>query len=457
MSELEPLPRRGGVGVGLARIHPVFTLSYRQFVGVYIPSMISSFPLRFLRFCLLLLAGVLAGAAAHAQQRPEAPPNTRRCVWVRLLPGRDTTDFTLTDTLTVVPTSVSVKGRAVAYDARQNRYRYVEPGRLLPSPEPGQPDIMVPGSDSMLVCYRVLPLRLAASAFRRPRGLLDSLNFPRRPFGQEDFAVKEQILSTPGINKTGNLARGISFGNAQNVFVNSSLNLQLEGRLTDNINLTAAISDQNVPFQPEGNTQQLQEFDRIFITLTSPRWNLTAGDVVMRNKPDYFLRFYKNVQGAALEVNMGQNAGGFSGFSTPQLTPLGGYPGVGSGSYSTTNTTNGRQQGTTTAPGSPLPPVELGVPKPAGTIVAGETRGRFGPVRSSTTVAGGVAKGKFASIDVAPIENVQGPYRLRGPNGEQFIIVLANSERVYLDGRLLTRGFDNDYIIDIANFLESWY
>ncbi|WBO83088.1 hypothetical protein [Hymenobacter yonginensis] len=409
--------------------------------------MSSSFPPHFLRLCLLL-ACVVAWAGAKAQQRPETPPNTRRCVWVRLLPGRDTTDFTLTDTLTIVPTSVSIKGRAVAYDVRQDRYRYVEPGRRLPSPEPGQPDIAVPGLDSVLVCYRVLPLRLAAPAFRRPRGLLDSLSFPRRTFGQEDFTVKEQILSTPGINKTGNLARGISFGNAQNVFVNSSLNLQLEGQLTDNINLTAAISDQNVPFQPEGNTQQLQEFDRIYITLTSPRWNLTAGDVVMRNKPDYFLRFYKNVQGAALEVNLGQNAGGLSGFSTPQLTPLSGYPGVGSGSYSTTTITNGGQQGATTAPGSPLAPVGLGVPQVAGTTVSGESRGRFGPVRSSTTVAGGVAKGKFASIDVAPIENVQGPYRLRGPNGEQFIIVLANSERVYLDGRLMTRGFDNDYVID---------
>ncbi|MBC8085331.1 MAG: hypothetical protein H7Z21_19205 [Hymenobacter sp.] len=283
--------------------------------------MISSFPPRFLRFWLLLTFLVGTAAAVSGQQRPELPPNTRRCVWVRLAPDQDQTEFALPDTLTVVPASVSINGRAVAHDPRTDRYRYRQP-RRVPAPDAGQPDIILPGPDSVLVCYRVLPLRLTAPQFRRPRRLLDSVDFPRRTFGVQDFTVKEQILSTPGISKTGNLARGISFGNAQNVFVNSSLNLQLEGQLTENINLTAAISDQSVPFQPEGNTQQLQEFDRIYLTLTSQRWNLTAGDVVLRNKPDYFLRFYKNVQGAAVEVNLGQPGAGLSGFSTPQLTPL---------------------------------------------------------------------------------------------------------------------------------------
>ncbi|SHI56612.1 hypothetical protein SAMN02745146_1048 [Hymenobacter daecheongensis DSM 21074] len=337
--------------------------------------MIRSITHRLLPACLLLMV-LLAAHAAVGQQ--VGVPSSRRCRWVRLAPDRDTTSFALPDTLTVVPASVSIEGRSVAYDAPTDRYRYVSRGRRLPNPDPGRPDIIVPGApDSVLVCYRVLPVQLSAARYRRPRSLMDSLSFTRRVMQFDDFAVKEQILSTPGISKTGNLSRGVSFGNTQNVFVNSSLNLQLEGKLTDKINLTAAISDQNVPFQPEGNTQQLQEFDRIYITLAHPNWNLTAGDVVLRNKPDYFLRFYKNVQGAAAEVNLGR-------------------------------------------PGR----------------------------RSSSVAAAGVAKGKFASIDLAPIENVQGPYRLRGPNGEQFIIVLANSERVFLDGRLMTRGFDFDYVID---------
>ncbi|MBH8558372.1 hypothetical protein [Hymenobacter negativus] len=423
--------------------------------------------IRRLRLCFplvgLLVAALFMGrqdARAQARSYPagpiktgEAPPSTRRCRWVRLAPGRDTTSFALPDSLTVVPSSVVINGRGADYDGRTDRYRWV---RAAPRDSSG-----VPRPDSILVCYRVLPLRLTAARFRRPRSLMDSLGFRQVISRFEDFSVKEQILNTPGVSKTGNLSRGLSFGNTQNVFVNSALNLQLEGQLAENIHLTAAISDQNVPFQPEGNTQQLQQFDKIYITLTNPNWNLTAGDVVLRNKPDYFLRYYKNIQGAAVEANFGPPMVGLSGFgaapgvanavflngvagqvpggavgpspatlnppaiSQPQLTDPNRLPGVGSGERGVSTVTVVDGGDTSRSP--------LRAPK---------------KWRSSTSVAGGVAKGKFASIQVPPIENVQGPYRLNGPNGEQFIIVLANSERVYLDGRLQTRGFDADYTID---------
>ncbi|GAB2847486.1 hypothetical protein [Hymenobacter ruber] len=419
--------------------------------------------IRRLRLCFplvgLLVAALFMGRQeARAQARPiktgEAPPpSTRRCRWVRLAPGRDTTSFALLDSLTVVPSSVVINGRGADYDGRTDRYRWVRPA---PRDSSG-----AARPDSILVCYRVLPLRLTAARFRRPRSLMDSLGFRQVISRYEDFSVKEQILNTPGVSKTGNLSRGLSFGNTQNVFVNSALNLQLEGQLAENIHLTAAISDQNVPFQPEGNTQQLQQFDKIYITLTNPNWNLTAGDVVLRNKPDYFLRYYKNIQGAAVEANFGPPIVGLSGFGATQgvanavfLNGVAGQvPGGGvAGPSPATLNPPAISQPQLTDPNRQVP----GTAAPLGGDQAGVTGKTVSSAgvrrglawRSSTSVAGGVAKGKFASIQVPPIENVQGPYRLSGPNGEQFIIVLANSEKVYLDGRLQSRGFDADYTID---------
>lgn len=61
---------------------------------------------------------------------------------------------------------------------------------------------------------------------------------------------------------------------------------------------------------------------------------------------------------------------------------------------------------------------------------------------------GGLARGRFARNRFQAQEGNLGPYKLTGANGEQFIIIISGSERVYLNGKVLTRGQQNDYVID---------
>ncbi len=105
------------------------------------------------------------------------------------------------------------------------------------------------------------------------------------------------------LHKSGSFARGITLGNNQNAGTHSDFHLQLSGQLTDSIELQAVMTDSNLPLQPEGNSQNLQEFDRVYIQLQSPHSEVIAGD--FQNKPDSstFIKYNKKLRGIKGTVN----------------------------------------------------------------------------------------------------------------------------------------------------------
>ena len=74
----------------------------------------------------------------------------------------------------------------------------------------------------------------------------------------------------------------------------------------------------------------------------------------------------------------------------------------------------------------------------------------FGTPENKTEVfaSGAVVRGQYAKSSFTGQEGNQGPYKLRGNNGELYVLVISGSERVFVNGILLKRGESNDYIID---------
>jgi hypothetical protein len=231
--------------------------------------------------------------------------------------------------------------------------------------------------------YRALPLSFQPEYRRRSPVLLADSGAARgapargsriaAPFSFDDvFGSKLQ--------KSGSIVRGFSLGSNRDLSLNSGFRMQMSGRLTDDLELTAALTDENSPIQPEGTTQTLQEFDKVFVELRGSSVNATFGDFVLDVQSGEFSRFSRKLQGAKGGAQFHSEGG-----------------------------------------------------------------------RGELLLAGAVARGKYATNQFRGLDGVQGPYRLSGKDNEREIVVIAGSERVFLNGEQMARGENQDYVIDYAN------
>lgn len=134
----------------------------------------------------------------------------------------------------------------------------------------------------------------SVSLIESPRRTITPIEGPMETMA--DVQHKDYLYSS------GSLSRGISIGTNQDMVLNSSLNLQMSGKLSDEWEIVAAISDRNIPIQPEGNTQNLSNINNIFITLKFNKiFRLDAGDVDFQNRGT-FLSVERNALGLKAAV-----------------------------------------------------------------------------------------------------------------------------------------------------------
>lgn len=232
--------------------------------------------------------------------------------------------------------------------------------------------------DSLFVTYETV--KLALKKEYKKRSLVIRYDEERGDTIQvvktEGAGFTPESIFGPGMQKSGTLIRGFTVGTTKDFTLNSGLRLQLSGRLTEDIEIVAALSDQNTPIQPEGNTERLEEIDKVFIQIKHPNASGTFGDYQLNRRNGEFGVLNRKLQGLMGTV-------GFDG--------------------------------------------------------------------QSGFVAVASSRGKFNTNNFNGTDEVQGPYQLSGLNGERDIIVIAGTEKVFLDGIEMRRGENNDYTIEYAN------
>lgn len=130
--------------------------------------------------------------------------------------------------------------------------------------------------------------------------IIPNTNPSAQPFSLKKGFTKADFFG--GINTYGNITRGITVGNNQGSVLESGLDLQITGDLSENLKIRASIKDSNLPLQENGISQNINEFDRVFIELFTNTWNVKAGDVDLSNQDSYFLNFTKKINGAKIDV-----------------------------------------------------------------------------------------------------------------------------------------------------------
>src|SRR5690606_15380764 len=75
---------------------------------------------------------------------------------------------------------------------------------------------------------------------------------------------------------------------------------------------------------------------------------------------------------------------------------------------------------------------------------------KFENENSKTTIetAAALMLGQYVNCEFVGQSGNQGPYKLRGSNNQLYFLIISGSESVYVNGRKLTRGEQNDYVID---------
>jgi hypothetical protein len=112
---------------------------------------------------------------------------------------------------------------------------------------------------TVTVAYDYLPFQLRQEYARQELTVeADTLGRDTLQIARPVSSLRAEDLFGPNLQKSGSIFRGFTVGSNQDLSVNSGLRLQLAGKISPEIDVAAALTDESTPIQPEGTTHSLQ-------------------------------------------------------------------------------------------------------------------------------------------------------------------------------------------------------
>ena len=116
---------------------------------------------------------------------------------------------------------------------------------------------------------------------------------PRQPIVPDSQASQLEV--------SGSQTFGISAGSGRDITPNQELRVNVEGSVSENISILALLSDQDLPIQPEGTTENIQDIDQKLVRITHPNMQGTLGDFEGSLGASEFIFFPRALEGVQVE------------------------------------------------------------------------------------------------------------------------------------------------------------
>jgi hypothetical protein len=104
---------------------------------------------------------------------------------------------------------------------------------------------------------------------------------------------------------SGTKSFAVEMGRNRDASLHQTLDLTLRGKVASDLEVAASLSDQRLPFEPDGSTRELEDLDRVSLSLRAPQGGATLGDFRLEGIPGEFARVSRALQGVQGEAKVG--------------------------------------------------------------------------------------------------------------------------------------------------------
>lgn len=233
-------------------------------------------------------------------------------------------------------------------------------------------------ADTAIALFRALSVVVPESLVYLPAGGADTFAAEAGSASRNGYAAASASAAVvpetpPLVRFGGSKTFTIAAGTGRDLSLEQSLNVSAIGRLSPGLEISALLSDKNLPLSTAGSTEEASQLDQMYIQARADRWSATLGDLDLTYPSMSLLQFNRQLEGV-------------------------------------------------------------------------HAAGRLNGAEAGVTYS--ISKGKPGTVRFPGQDGKQGPYILTAEDGSADYRVLANSQKVWLDGELLRPGAAADYTVD---------